>query len=820
MRSLITTLAGFILLQTATYGQNITGNVKDADNKPIELASVTLLKAKDSSIAKVNATDKTGHYKFEGIAQGNYIVKATAIGYSPALSPSFEYKGESMAVADLHLEKATTQLSMVTVTARKPLVEVKADRMVVNVEGTINATGNDALELLRRSPGVMVDKDDNISMAGKNGVQIYIDGKPSPLSGSDLASFLKSIQSSSIESIELITNPSAKYEAAGNGGIINIRFKKDKSLGTNGSVNAGYNVGYYSKYSAGFSLNHRNKNVNIFGSYNYNNRKFRVDQVIYREQGDSIFDQRGVMVNLSNSHNFKAGADYFINKKNTLGVMINGNISENKMNSNGPMNISYKPTKVVDRILMAKTDLHSDRNNINYNLNYKYADTSGRELNMDADYGFYNLDNGQYLPNIYYKADGTTELFRNVYRIVAPTNIDIYSYKADYEQKLGKGKLGFGGKIGFVETKNDFKRYTVINNSDIYDRDRSNKFNYKENINAVYVSYNRPFKGFTLQLGLRGENTVSNGTAIGEKFNSTTNQYLPYDSSLKKNYFDLFPSASIAFNKNPMSQWSISYSRRIDRPRYENLNPFEFKLNDYTYMKGNTALKPQYTNSYGITNTYKYKLTTSLNYSHVKGMFVQTFEPVDNSKIYQTTQNLATQDVASLTVSYPFMYKSFMSFSNLTANYSYYNANFGNNKVIDATNFSVQYYVQNTYKFGKKQDWTAELTGLYLSPFIWQGMFKGKSMGFVDLGLQKTILKGNGTLKASVSDIFKTMHFRGAANYAGVYSSVNANWESRMFKLNLTYRFGNNKVKAARQRKTGLEEEGNRAGAGSSTPGQ
>lgn len=820
MKQLTVLLATLFATLTGLNAQTITGYVKDSDNKPIAKASVSLLNTKDSSLVKMNASNADGSYKFESIIQGSYLIATTSVGYSPVYSGPFELKNEDVVVPDLILQNAATQMQGVTVTARKPLVEVRSDKMVVNVEGTINATGNDALELLRRSPGVLVDKDDNISMAGKNGVEIYIDGKPSPLRGADLANYLKTMQSSNIEAIELITNPSAKYEAAGNAGIINIRLKKDKSLGTNGSVNAGYNQGFYPKYNGGINLNHRNKKVNIFGNYNHYNGKWYNKQNIYREQSDSIFDQSGIMTGVRRSHNYKAGLDYFLNSRNTIGMMANGSTGINEFNSDGPMTIASKATGIVDRVLKANTDAHGKRNNINTNLNYRYADTSGRELNVDVDYGKYRNNSNQFLPNIYYNADATTELYRNVYRMLSASDIDIYSLKADYEQKLGKGKLGFGGKAGVVETKNDFKRYDVINDQDKYDTARSNKFNYKENINALYVNYNRPFKGFAVQLGLRAENTVSNGTSNGYEYNTDLEKYQPVESSLKRNYIDFFPSASVAFNKNPKSQLSVSYSRRIDRPRYENLNPFEMKLNDYLYVKGNKELKPQYTNSFGITHTYKYKLTSSLNYSHVRDMFVQVMEPIEGNKAYQTTKNLANQDVVSANVSYPFMYKTFTMFNNLTANYSHYKANFGNGRIIDRDVFNWQYYVQNSYKFGKKKDWTAELTGLYLSPFIWEGVFKGKSMGFVDVGMQKTIMQGRGTLKASVSDIFKTMHFNGDGSYAGIYTRVGSNWESQQFKLNFTYRFGSAQVKAARQRKSGLEDEAGRTNGGSGAPGQ
>jgi hypothetical protein len=227
------------------------------------------------------------------------------------------------------------------------LLEVKADKMIVNVEGTINSVGSDALELLRKSPGVSVDKDDNLSLSGKNGVQVYIDGRPNPLSGQDLSSFLKSLNAAQIESIEIISNPSAKYEAAGNAGIINIRLKKNKSLGANGSVNAGWNIGTYAKYNAGLNFNYRNKKMNIFGNYGYNQSKNINDLSIYRSVADSLFDQASSIVMKNESNSFKAGVDYFLNSKSTIGVIVNGTLSNPTFNNKSSTPISYQPTKIV-----------------------------------------------------------------------------------------------------------------------------------------------------------------------------------------------------------------------------------------------------------------------------------------------------------------------------------------------------------------------------------------------------------------------------------------------------------------------------------------
>lgn len=812
-------LTAFGLSVFGAKAQKVTGSVQDEQNKAIASTTVSLLKATDSTLAKLSTTDNSGNYSFDGVAAGKYFVSVTNVGYQPYLSGAFEVNGAPVSVPVIKLLKAEATMEGVTVTARKPMVEVKADKTILNVEGTINATGNDALELLRKAPGVMVDKDDNLTMAGKNGVQVFIDGKPSPLSGSDLANYLKTLQSSQVEAIELITNPSAKYEAAGNAGIINIKLKKNKTFGTNGSVNAGYNIGTYAKYNGGISLNHRNKNINVFGNYNYSQGLNGNWTKMYREQADTVFNQNSIMKFYYKTHNFKTGIDYFLSPKSTIGAIVNGNIADIDLNLNGNTSITKQSTNVTDRLLNSRTTNDMSRTNLNFNLNYRYAVTGGAELNVDADYGIFNLRSNQYQPNFYYEPDGTTEKYSNIYRMIAPTDITLYSAKVDYETNFKKGKLGVGGKVGFVETDNDFQRYDVTGSGDVYNKDLSNRFAYKENVNALYVNYNRAFTGFMFQVGLRMENTDSKGTSTGLKYNNNSSSYVPYDSTIHRNYTDFFPSAALTFNKNPMSQFGVTFSRRIDRPAYQDLNPFEFRIDDYTFQKGNTQLKPQYTNSIGITHTYKYMLNTSINYSHVKDIFAQLADTTETSKAFMTKKNLATQDIIALNVSYPFQYKFYSFFANLNAYYSLYKADFGGgDRKVNQDVFALTYYMQNTFKINKTL--TAELSGFYSSPAIWQGIFKSREMWGIDAGLQQQVLKGKGTVRLTVSDIFRTMRWAGSSNFTGVYGVASGRWESRQLKLNFTYRFGNTQVKAARQRKTGLEEESKRAadGGGGSTP--
>ena len=337
MRSIITTIT-FLLVAIASHAQqsaSIAGTINHLA-KPIAAATVSLLNAKDSALVKVAVSDNEGSFQFEGINAGKFIVKVSAISFQPWYSAAFDLsEGSSYKVPAASLVFADKKLKDVTVTSsRRPMIEVKADRTVFNVENSINATGSNVMELLQKSPGITIDRDDNISMKAKNGVRIFIDGKPSPMAGKDLAAYLRSVQSTDIESIEMIENPSAKYDASGNAGIINIKFKKNKKYGTNGNASVGYSQGIYPKYNGSVSLNYRNKKINVFSNLSLN--KFLGENYMYfnRQQSDSIYDQRSTNFNENKDGNIKFGVDYTINNSNTIGVMINGNYSDNKYHRN------------------------------------------------------------------------------------------------------------------------------------------------------------------------------------------------------------------------------------------------------------------------------------------------------------------------------------------------------------------------------------------------------------------------------------------------------------------------------------------------------
>lgn len=809
MRNL--SLLAFVLLFSLSAGaQHLAGAIFDEQQSPLSGASVAIRRSADSSVVRYALTDAKGRYVFDGLAGGNYFLSVSHIGYTDRYSTAFMIRtGAPMTLPPLLLSRAAGTLAAVTVSTRRPPVEVKADRMILNVEGTINSVGENALDLLRKSPGVMVDKDDNISLSGKSVSKIYVDGRQVPLNGTDLSDYLKTLQSSDIESIELITNPSAKYDAEGNAGIINIKLKKNRSFGTNGSVTGGYYIGTHSNYNGGVSFNHRDAHTNWYGNYDYNNTYNTVHLHLYRVQLDTLFDQHSAIPVPTQSHTFKTGFDFFPNKYNTFGVMIDGTLSNFNAPTNSRTVITYLPTGDTSRILQANNTNSGTRDNGNLNLNFHHTDTLGHDLSMDANYGIYRIRGDQYQPNLYFDPTDTYLLYSDIYSVLTPTDIDIYNFKTDYEQNVGKGKLGLGLKTSYVTSSNNFQQYDVVATTKLQDTLGSSTFDYRENINAVYANYSRPFKSWALQTGLRVENTNAKGISNG--FRQGTDGYLPYDSVFDRHYVDFFPSGALTWNRSASQQWNLSYSRRIDRPAYQDLNPFEFRLDEYTYRKGNTDLQPQYTNSIGLSFVYKNRLVTSLNYSHVRDVFTQLVDTTDRSKAFLIKENLATQDIASLNISYPLQLGWFGLFTNVNSYYSLYNADFGPGRTVDLHVLAVNIFAQSTIRLGN--GWTGECSGFYTTPTIWQGTFRAHALGSMDAGFQKTVLQKKGTIKVSVSDIFFTQQWTAISDFAGQYLRATGYQESRQLKVYFTYRFGNAQVKAARAHKTGADEESKRVGS-------
>jgi iron complex outermembrane recepter protein len=803
MRYLSSMLLTICIALSANAQNKIVGIVKNNKQQPLKAVTVSLLKSSDSSLVKADVTDATGAYEITTNNNTDFLLLFTAIGYNDKYSTVYKTNNNGTTTIEVtKLIESSKQLESVVVVARKPMIEVKADKTVFNVEQSINAQGSDALELLRKSPGVQVDNNENISMKGKTGVRVYVDGKMMQLDTKDLAAYLKSINSNDIEAIEMISNPSAKYDASGNAGIVNIRLKKNKKFGTNGSVNLGFTQGFTPKGNGSVNLNYRDKKINVFGNVGGNIGINRNGLDLYRIQNDTLYDQKSIMRNDDKSMNIKAGADFFVNKKNTIGILATTNFAKMNANNNGSTNIYYNPINTYVKRLDALNTIPAKRTNANFNLNYRYTDTTGREINFDTDYGIFRGTGRSYQPNNYYDKNNNP-LSQIINRNYTPTDIDIFSAKIDVEQKLGKGKLGYGLKTAFVTTKNTFDFFTD-NTSGIPVKQlgRSNSFTYKENVNAAYANYNRQLNSkWSLQTGLRMEQTTSDGNL------TRADGLVQADNRVKRSYVDLFPSAALTWNINQKHSLNLTYSRRIDRPTYQDLNPFENKLDELTFEKGNAFLRPQYTDNIEMTHTFMGFINTTVGYSFVKDFATVTTDTIGNASFIQQ-KNLAQQQIVSFNIGAPTPIKKWWNgYVNFWYNKQFYEGFIGTKKIKEQVP-SLGAYVQQSFDLGK--EYSAEVSGWFNGPSVWGGTWKTKPQGSVDLGVQKQFLNKAATVKISFTDIFHTAPWSATSNFGGLYLRGSGSWESQTFRVNFSYRFGSAQINAARQRQTASETEAKR----------
>ncbi|HEU5167451.1 MAG TPA: outer membrane beta-barrel protein, partial [Chitinophagaceae bacterium] len=469
MRKFLTLLIAIITLSFAGNAQKgsgkVSGQVIDGNTKTIEAATITLLRAKDSSVAKISAANKDGNFVFENVADGKYLVSITAVGHTKGFSETFEItpSNANVILKTMELIPLAKNLAGVTVAAKKPLIEQKIDRTIVNVEASITNVGTSALEVLEKSPGVSIDKDGNISLKGKQGVQVYIDGRPSYLSGADLAIYLRNLSSNQLDQIEIMTNPPAKYDAAGNAGIINIKTKKTKQFGYSGSISSTWAQGRYPKVNESFTFNYRKNKLNLFTTLGYNYRKNWQDLDIQRKfiehstkEIKSHFEQESRIKEEGKSYNAKVGFDYFLNKKTTVGAVFTGYYNPGLFSNQSDVLI-YDANHFLLSNTLAKTSNDREWKNFSTNVNFRrLLDTTGQEITADLDYLTYRTTNSQYLINAYYDPNGTPTNKPDTLLGSLPQDINIYSAKVDYTLPLKKGaKFEAGAKTSYVETDNN-----------------------------------------------------------------------------------------------------------------------------------------------------------------------------------------------------------------------------------------------------------------------------------------------------------------------------------------------------------------------------
>jgi len=797
----------FLLLSTITsFSQNKSKTIKiivlNEKNSPFEGATVELLHVKNLALVKATKTDKKGTALFVQPVAGNYFFNAKAVGYEPHRT-SVVKSPFVLSTITVKILPSSQILKDVTVEGSKPPIQHLHGKIVLNIDAGITNLGTTVLELLEKSPGVMVDKEGSISLQGKSTVLVMIDEKPTYLSGSDLTNLLASMSSAQVSQIELITNPSAKYDASGNGGIINIKTKKNTQEGFNGtlSVIGGWSRDYKNNNSA--LVNYRKNKINTFAtiSVNTNNNFTDINATRnYFSQANGtggLLDQTTAIKNLTHYNFLKTGVDFYASQNTTLGLSLTGTLIK-RDGSSDAIAMWKKPSGLVDSAISTISNGTYKFNNGAINLNLKQTITDHQDLTVDLDVLKYTMANNQEFTNRLLTTNGYT-LGTD---IAIPSTIKIYAGKADHSIHFGKtAKLESGFKSSIIKTDNVASYVNFNGLSRSADLNRSNHFQYKENINAVYSTFEKKIGRVSAQLGLRYEHTDYHANQLG-------NAVKP-DSSFSRTYADFFPSGYISFDADSVNAFTLTASRRIDRPPYQKLNPFVFIVNKYTLQRGNPYILPQYSWNLEVNHRFKQLITTTISYSILKNYFSQLFLSEGTNILIYTDGNVGKMHNLGISTSIQFSPVKWWLF-NGQANFNHKKFNgYQNVNYLSAIN-QLQFSASNQFTLGKTLN--AELSGYYITKARNDIQELLYPTGQVSAGLAKSVLKGKGALKLNVRDIFFTQAMEGLTDFPQAQEYFKLTRDSRLFVVGFTYRFGKT-LKPVKRSNGGATDEMKRAGS-------
>ncbi|RZL12132.1 MAG: TonB-dependent receptor, partial [Pedobacter sp.] len=654
--------------------------------------------------------------------------------------------------------------------------------IVFNVSKSINAQGSNALEVLGRAPGVFVGTDNSISLNGKSGATILIDGRQTYLSGREIAELLRAMPSSEIRSIEIINSPGAKYDAAGTAGMINIKTLKSNIQGFSGSLSTGFSYGIKLRSNQDVSASYRNNKFNIYGSYNHS-----IGHYVYKYGSDRI--QEGNFYNSftddtdkRNRIGSRIGVDYNINKHHTIGILLNGNFIFGGGITDTRTQIGIAQSGVADQQLDAINDYYHQRTErYNMNLNYKYEDTLGTVINFDADLGDFTKGSGNLQTNKY--TSGNVVISDNLYRSVNAIDIGLSALKFDYARNLWKGKLETGLKYSSVTARNSTDFLNVQPTGETIDPTRSNAFDYVERIAAAYVNYKKDLgKKWQFQTGLRIENSASEGELAKSSVASGNVR------STRRNYTNLFPFAGITLRPSPSHNLSLNYSRRIDRPAYQSLNPFIYLLDELSFWQGNPFLKPQLSHRGVLQYVYKTSTILGLSFTHTSDFSVEITDTIDQNKIVMIPRNLGTQQHAALTVTQNISpAKWWQIVFNGTLFSIRNNVAFDLSRKMDLRQTAARLNLQQTFKL--PYNITGELVNTFNSRRLAGANQFARPTSIMDIGLQKSFAENKANLRLIFSDIYKGSKASAIQSVDGLYLRNYSYFETRQIKINFSYKF-------------------------------
>ncbi len=795
----------------AVQAQNlhkIQGKVLVSDYKDHQQALVSLYLEDAQTLVKIEVPNADGTFELAQIPSHQYKLSVEFPGYATYWSGVFKLDQTDLVLPEIALVASSSeQLSEVVISKKKALIENKIDRTVVNVDAMMTTAGGDAMDVLEKSPGIMVDQNGTITFKGKSGVQVFIDDKPTYLSGSELEAYLKSLPASTLDKIELMTNPPAKYDAAGSAGVINIVSKRSKNRGFNGSVTSRYSQGKRPLTRQGINLNYASEKVRIFGNIGYAYMNPVNDLFIFRRfknpdgTAKSLFYQDSYLNNQTQTANAKAGMDYYVSPKTTLGVSVSGLLKSNRQKNQVNSKLT-NPAHVIDSTIVANNTEKERFGNLGINLNFRHdLDTIGQKLTADFDYLNYDTSTDQTFKNYIYQPDASLssqdELSGNL-----PTKINIYSFKTDYTKPLkNNGSFEAGYKVSFSRTDNQADYRDIVAGAEVPNYDRSNHFKYDEMIHAAYLNYNTSYKKFTFQTGLRLESTYSKGNQLGN--------VLKPASTFKRNYTNLFPTVYVQYQLDSIGNHllSVNYGRRINRPYFQDLNPFVSPLDKFTFYAGNPYLNPSFANNYELSYRYKGLFSTTLSYGEIGDEINETIE-IKDEIYYSRPGNIGKSEYyswnANLNIS-PIKWWTTSLYNEVTL------TKYQSKLYTESLNSSGTFWfmtINNNFKLGK--DWSAELNGNYQTDIV-SSQFVLLSRSSLSVAIQKKILHGKGSLKLIGNDLLYSNLNNGIIKNI---QNTDANWrnraDTRFVAITFTYGFGKALQTKQAYETNGAESEKNR----------
>ncbi len=778
----------------------VSGRVFNEQQEPLANVSIYLLTAKVGALIKTEVTDEHGRYIIKNVPPGEFVVQASSVGYETSKSSLLKVARQSVAVDDMILKPESQTIDAVTVEGQVPLVQQRDGKLILNVENSTLAAGNNALEVVQRAPGVSVDKDENLQLMGQQGVNITIDGRQTYMTGEQLAAFLKAMNGDQIQRVEVSTIRSAKEDAEGTVGTINIVLKKNRLEGFNGSFLASAAHGKHARGNSSLNLNYKKNNTTVFGTYGFarNRRQFdlNMERVIPSDGADRVFDQDAYLIETNKTHNYRIGVEQKTSERNTMLLQFSGDNDEEISDNASLTNIGPR-IGVVDSVLDAssKSVTPFNRYSVNFNNDFQ-LDTLGSKLVLDLDWSaFRNNSNINYE---YRTSDPTGNLLYDpeLERSRMPVDIDIYVAKLDFEKIWRKGgKLETGLKYSNVRSDNDLQFEHFVDNQWQDYAGRPNHFVYTEQIAAAYADYSREFGQWSMKMGLRTEYTVSDGNSI------------TLEKRVKRDYLDWFPSANVSYTLNENNILSLSYARKIGRPNYRHLNPFEYYIDKFTFMRGNPYVNPQYTNGFTLNYTLYKMFNFTLGTDLTNDAMVESLgQDSVTGQAWITRENLANTVTSYLNVNAPVRIGKFWKMNNnLTTIYMHFKGPIAG-EYADLGSTFFQGRSTNNFKLNKA--FSAELSVNYNSAFLYN-VYKIHARWGTDVGVNYNFKNERSSLKLAGTDIFRTQQNNVSTNFGQFNSIIRQYNDNQTIRLTYTYKFGN--LKQQIRKRDAESEEASRA---------